>query len=113
MTVRLKLLLGSVLDAVKLDRTLMERVGHEPEAEAFARSLIGAARSFTLQILAEGVERAEQARFLVANGCHLVQGFLFGRPARKGELGAIVARDLRKAVEGEIQPSAHSSTAAA
>lgn len=110
---RLKLLSRSALDAVKLDRTLVERVGEEPETESLLRSLIGTAQSFDLDILAEGIERAEQAHFLMANDCQKVQGFLFGRPTRKRDLAAIIAKDLRNAMEGELAAPPRSSTAAA
>jgi diguanylate cyclase (GGDEF)-like protein len=109
---RLKLLSRSVLDAVKLDRTLVERLGAEPETESLARSLIGTARSFELDILAEGIERAEQAHFLMSNGIRKVQGYLFGRPARKVDLAPIIAKDMRNAME-RSHPSPRPSIAAA
>jgi EAL domain-containing protein (putative c-di-GMP-specific phosphodiesterase class I) len=84
--------------AAKLDHRFVQRIGEEPEIEKLVRSLIGAARSFGLNVLAEGVERAEQAQFLLANGCTDVQGFLLGRPAAARDLAAIVAKDLRKKV---------------
>ena len=77
---RLQALSRSACDAVKLDRSLIERVGAEPEMENLVRSLIGTAQSFDLDVLAEGIERAEQAHFLMSNDCQKLQGFLFGRP---------------------------------
>jgi EAL domain-containing protein (putative c-di-GMP-specific phosphodiesterase class I) len=75
------------------------------------RSLIGTAQSFDLDILAEGVERAEQAHFLMSNDCKKVQGFLFGRPAPAIELAAIIAKDARNAFGEPTAPQ--SSTVAA
>lgn len=106
----LQSLARSSCDAVKLDRTLVQRVGEEPEAENLVRSLIGTARSFDLAILAEGIERAEQAHFLMSHGCRNVQGFLFGRPVPATELAAIIAKDLRKTMSGE-QPEFSASSA--
>ncbi len=108
---RLKLLSRSPCDAVKLDRSLVERVGEVPEIEVLVRSLIGTAQSFDLDILAEGVERAEQAHFLMSNDCKKVQGFLFGRPAPAIELAAIIAKDARNAFGEPTAPQ--SSTVAA
>ena len=110
---RLRLLSRSALDAVKLDRTLVERVGEEPEVAALVRSLIGTAQSFDLDILAEGIERAEQAHFLMSNDIQKVQGFLFGRPTRKRDLGAIIAKDLRNTMEGEPKAAPRPTTVAA
>jgi EAL domain-containing protein (putative c-di-GMP-specific phosphodiesterase class I) len=111
-TSRLKALSRLACDAIKLDRTLIEQVGEEPEAENLVRSLIGAARSFDLDVQAEGIERAEQAHFLMSNDCQNVQGFLFGRPAPALEIAAIIAKDMRKAAEGERQTSDPSRSAA-
>ena len=38
------------------------------------------ARSLRLKTLAEGAETPEQTRFLLAEGCEEVQGFLYSRP---------------------------------
>jgi len=92
-------------DAVKLDKSLIERVGEEPEIESLVRSLIGTAQSFDLKVQAEGIERVEQAHFLMSNDCQNVQGYLFGRPAHVGDLAAIIAKDMRKSI-GEGNPGA-------
>ena len=76
------------------------------------RGLIGTARSFDLDVFAEGVERAEQAHFLLSNDCQKVQGYLFGRPARKTDLAAIIAKDLRNAVAESTLAKRPSSAAA-
>ena len=68
--------------------------------EVLIRSLIGTAQSFDLDILAEGVERAEQAHFLMSHDCQKVQGFLFGRPVPASELAAIISKDMRNALSG-------------
>jgi EAL domain-containing protein (putative c-di-GMP-specific phosphodiesterase class I) len=108
---RLQLLSGSMCDAVKLDRSLVENLGAEKSTEALLRGLIGTAQSFDLDILAEGVERAEQAHFLMANDCEKVQGYLFGRPSRKSELAVIIAKDMRNAMAGHETAEISSSAA--
>ena len=108
----LKLLSRALCDAVKLDRSLVQRVGEAQEMDGFVRSLIGTAQSFDLDILAEGVERAEQAHFLVSNDCNKVQGYLFGRPAPATELAAIIAKDAKNALDEEQKPREHASSAA-
>jgi EAL domain-containing protein (putative c-di-GMP-specific phosphodiesterase class I) len=97
---RLALFSKSACDAVKLDLSLMERVGTDRDAENLVRGLIGTARAFHLEILAEGIERAEQAHFLMSHDCQKVQGFLFGRPAPASDIASTIAKDLRNATAG-------------
>jgi diguanylate cyclase (GGDEF)-like protein len=97
---RLDALARGHCDAVKLDRSLTKSLGHDRKTEEFARSLIGTARAFSLDIMAEGIEGAEQVRFPMASGCEKVQGPLFGRPVPARDLAAIISRDMRKSVEG-------------
>jgi EAL domain-containing protein (putative c-di-GMP-specific phosphodiesterase class I) len=80
--------------------------------ENLIRGLIGTAQSFELDILAEGIERPEQAHFLMSNHCQKVQGFLFGRPMRVSDLGAVIAKDLRNAIPKEPDAPAASTAAA-
>ena len=94
---RLTLLTGAVCNAVKLDCSLIESVS-EPGMQTLVRSLIGTAQSFALEIHAEGIERPEQAHFLMSHDCQKVQGFLFGRPMPKQDLGATIAKDMRNAL---------------
>ncbi len=109
---RLKSLSRDVCDAVKIHQSLLQTVGADKEAEALARGLIGTAKAFGLDVHAQGVEHVEQAHFLIANDCHKVQGFLFGRPAPVEDLAAIIAKDTRKASDAG-QGSARASRSAA
>jgi predicted signal transduction protein with EAL and GGDEF domain len=45
-----------------------------------ARMILALGRNLGLTVIAEGVETEGQRRFLVENGCHAYQGYLFGRP---------------------------------
>jgi len=44
------------------------------------------AQGLHLDVIAEGVETAEQRDFLLARGCRHVQGFLYARPQPAGEV---------------------------
>ncbi len=68
------------LTCVKLDRSVIAAVDHNPRAAAIARSIISLCRSLGLTVTAEGVERHEHLDFLSQCGDVLVQGYLIGRP---------------------------------
>jgi len=83
-------------DAIKIDGDAVRAIGTDPAADAYARTLIGVGRGMGLVMIAECVETVEQAGFLVAHGCHNVQGFLFGAAVPVGEVPAIIARDQER-----------------
>jgi EAL domain-containing protein (putative c-di-GMP-specific phosphodiesterase class I) len=87
---------------VKLDRMLVESVDANPRSAAIARSIIALCHGLGLQVVAEGVEREGQLRFLSQCGPVTVQGYLVARPvdaqiaAREAQLA--IAR-VRKVLE--------------
>ena len=54
------------------------------------KAIISVANAFQLQMIAEGVETEEQADFLVANGCHQIQGYYFYKPMRPEQLASCI-----------------------
>ncbi|MCY1303202.1 EAL domain protein [compost metagenome] len=48
--------------------------------------MIALAHSMNLTVVAEGVERPEQARFLLEQCCDLAQGYWYGKPLPAGEM---------------------------
>lgn len=83
-------LAGLPIDAVKLDRTVIAGVATDTRAQSLARSVLAMARELRLQVIAEGVETAEQARVLHDHGCDVVQGFHFSPPLTPAALAAFV-----------------------
>ena len=78
------------LDVLKLDRTVIARVGDGTEAGGRAirlvRSVVQLAGSLGFRTVAEGVETRLQAQLLKNAGCTHLQGYLFGRPGALGEV---------------------------
>ncbi|MBL8224146.1 MAG: EAL domain-containing protein [Chromatiales bacterium] len=68
------------IDVLKIDRSFIRQIGQGSGNEEITDAIISLARSLQLETVAEGVETTEQVDFLVTHGCHVAQGFLFGRP---------------------------------
>jgi EAL domain-containing protein (putative c-di-GMP-specific phosphodiesterase class I) len=58
------------------------------------RAVVGLGESFGLAVEAEGVERRAQASSLMALGCSIAQGYLFGYPQPRERPRALPADDL-------------------
>ncbi|WP_281278347.1 putative bifunctional diguanylate cyclase/phosphodiesterase [Nocardia tenerifensis] len=79
------------VDAVKIDRGFVQRLGASTDDLAIVKSIIGLAGSFGLGVVGEGVETAVAARTLVGLGCYRAQGFLIARPMPSDEVEAHLA----------------------
>ena len=73
---------------LKIDQSFVVGIGSNPGDEAIIRSVMALARSLDFEVVAEGVETAEQADFLAALGCDQLQGFLHGRAVAPAEFRA-------------------------
>jgi len=68
------------IDYLKIDRSFIHQLVSDPGDAAIVRSTIGLAHHLGIQVIAEGVETAEQRDYLAGAGCDLIQGFLLSRP---------------------------------
>lgn len=68
------------VDAIKIDRTFVKDLSSSAADQAIAASIISLGKNLDMLIVAEGIETAEQADFLIRNGCDLAQGFYYGHP---------------------------------
>ena len=74
-------LLSSVeLDVLKLDKSLVDDVAHNPKASAVIESIVDICTKMQIDVVAEGIETEEQLEALRACGVELVQGYLFSKP---------------------------------
>ena len=65
---------------LKLDRSFVERLGEDAEAEVLLSGVISIASGLGLYVLAEGVETPEQLARVRSLGCDLAQGNYFSKP---------------------------------
>ena len=68
------------IDVLKIDRSFVQEIGGSRDGESIIDAIISLAKSLRLETVAEGVETTAQLHYLLDHGCHVVQGFLFGRP---------------------------------
>jgi diguanylate cyclase (GGDEF)-like protein len=73
------------LAALKIDRSFVREVDHDPNASSIVEAIIALARKLHLETIAEGVELDAQHAFLAAHGCDVMQGYLLGRPVAMDE----------------------------
>lgn len=65
---------------LKIDQGFVAGLPEGDDDISIVRAVIALARSMNMRVLAEGVEQADQAAFLLENGCQFGQGYWFARP---------------------------------
>jgi diguanylate cyclase (GGDEF)-like protein/PAS domain S-box-containing protein len=68
------------LSRIKIDRSFVSDICADPRDAAIVNATVYLACALDLEVIAEGVETADQAAFLRGCGCGVAQGYLYGRP---------------------------------
>lgn len=80
------------IDAIKIDKSFVEDIGRDSNADAICDAIIRLGHSLGKRVVAEGVETRTQLEFLRARGCEEAQGFLFAKPMPASEIAGRLAR---------------------
>ena len=83
---------GLEADVLKVDRTFTAGLGIDRAHSAVVAAIVSLGHSLGQQVVAEGVETAEQVALLLGLGCDRAQGYLCGRPAEPEELVDLLSR---------------------
>jgi len=76
----LSYLRGLPLDKIKIDKSFTGDLLVDHDDRNIVRIIIQLGRNLNMQVIAEGVESAEQEAYLSAEGCHEGQGYFYSRP---------------------------------
>jgi predicted signal transduction protein with EAL and GGDEF domain len=75
---------------LKIDRSFMRGTPADADSAAIATAIVSMAHRLSLEVIAEGVETAQQLRFLRSIGCDAVQGFLVSRPVPASDVTGLL-----------------------
>jgi EAL domain-containing protein (putative c-di-GMP-specific phosphodiesterase class I) len=88
------------VDRLKIDQSFVRDLVSDPSDRAIVAAIVNLAHSLNMEVVAEGVETAEQLQFIKAAGCDEVQGDYCGRPMPVELFEAFMAPALRLAGAG-------------
>jgi sensor c-di-GMP phosphodiesterase-like protein len=84
------------VDALKIDKSFIEQIGRNSGAEAITRAIVNLGHSFDIEIIAEGIESAEQQSYLLGLGCQTGQGYLYSKAVPAEMVQPMLRGDLAR-----------------
>jgi len=72
------------VDAMKIDRSFIARIGQDPENIEIVKTIIALAHNLNMKVTAEGIETSEQLAHLEGLSCENAQGYYLSRPVMSG-----------------------------
>ncbi|AZC39563.1 putative bifunctional diguanylate cyclase/phosphodiesterase [Pseudomonas chlororaphis] len=82
------------LDKIKIDKSFVQDLLDDDDA-TIVRAIIQQGKSLGMQVIAEGVETAEQEAYIISEGCHEGQGYHYSKPLPARELSAYLKQAQR------------------
>ena len=79
------------VETLKIDRSFVIAMLDDPSAMTLVSTIISLAHALKLNVVAEGVESEEQAKFLRLLRCEQMQGFLISKPLSFDDMTAYLA----------------------
>jgi EAL domain-containing protein (putative c-di-GMP-specific phosphodiesterase class I) len=87
------------IDELKIDKSFINDIHVNPDDAAIAGAIIAMGLSLGLNVVAEGVEKNEQASLLKEMRCTQVQGYYFSKPVDASAFEAFVLKNQARRVE--------------
>ena len=86
----LYLLKRLALDTIKIDKSFIDEILTDPVTKSILECILDLAKALKMNVVAEGVETADQYAFLKERKCNEIQGYYFSRPIDPEEFAYLV-----------------------
>jgi diguanylate cyclase (GGDEF)-like protein/PAS domain S-box-containing protein len=82
------------IDVLKIDKSFVDGAPYDQDANMLLQAILAMAQGLKLQVVAEGVETADQVRFLHSLGANSIQGYYFSRPLPDQEMTSLLQKKI-------------------
>lgn len=103
---KLSLLNQLPIDILKIDKSLIELLPNDVDAQIIVKTIMAMANQLKLKVVAEGVTIAEQVEFLKSIGCNFGQGYYFAKPMSVSDTDEFLNENTKRLAPriGDIKP---------
>ena len=89
------------VSTVKIDRSFIMDLPGDKENAVLVQAIIAMAHGLRLEVIAEGVETAEQWEYLRSLKCDFMQGYYFGKPMPQADFEDFLKKQLDKPIQAQ------------
>ncbi|NER32728.1 MAG: EAL domain-containing protein [Oscillatoria sp. SIO1A7] len=89
-------------NTLKIDRSFINRIGTESKNTKIVQAIVTLAHTLDMDVIAEGVETAEQLAELKAIGCDNAQGYFFAKPLNSSDARALIAKVYQSQANNDL-----------
>ena len=89
-------------NTLKIDRSFINRIGTETKNTKIVQAIVTLAHTLDMDVVAEGVETAEQLAQLKALECDLAQGYFLAHPLNSSDARALIAKIYQSQVDNDL-----------
>ncbi|MET0093814.1 MAG: EAL domain-containing protein, partial [Sedimenticola sp.] len=91
------------MDVLKIDRSFVRDIGIDPSDEALVEAIVAMAHALELELVAEGVETAEQMHFLRLRDIDLIQGYYYSPPVSSDRFREMISATPPRLLPREVE----------
>jgi len=91
------------VDHIKIDRCFIQELDNNPKNYALVKAILSIADTFSLQVVAEGVESQNELSSLMGLACESVQGYFYSKPVEASEVEQTVDKIQAQCIRIEVK----------
>ena len=82
------------IETLKIDKTFIDSIDVQEDGKDFVSSLIALMHQLGMTVVAEGVDNDAQLKYLIANHCDYIQGYIWGKPMDESSMRELTKNSL-------------------
>ena len=83
------------INKLKIDKSFVNNLPEDIVDAAISKTIINLCKNLNLEVIAEGIETNKQKKFMLENGCNIIQGYLYSKPLSKEDMTKFLSKSVK------------------